>query len=275
MPGDVDGEYVVARKVLLDCLQLLQDQIGALVLVGAQAVYLQTPNQDPGPPAATTDGDLAIDPELLTSDPDVASILGGAGFTTGQNPGRWTSPEGVPIDLMVPASLQPGSARTARLSGQGTQTARRTSGLELTLSNNTTVSVGALDRLDTRTFEIRVATVEALVVAKLIKLEERLEGARPDRVLAKDASDIFRMLRQNDAASIGYELRASAQQELGAGTIERAVSFVARELSSASSSLLALTTDYHSRFEPPAQVGFAFRTLLGRMITAFESGPEE
>ena len=87
--------YVVARKVLLDCLELLAAQSDALVLVGAQAIYLQTPASDTGLPASTTDGDIAIDPELLFEDPDLAGVLEDAGFAPHSSPGTWFSPEGV------------------------------------------------------------------------------------------------------------------------------------------------------------------------------------
>jgi hypothetical protein len=79
--------YVEARRVLLDCLDLLAAQSEALVLVGAQAIYLQTPVFDAGLPAATTDGDIAIDPSLLFENPDLAQILESAGFTPHTNPG--------------------------------------------------------------------------------------------------------------------------------------------------------------------------------------------
>ena len=42
MPGAPDPEYVLARRVLLDALQALGEQWSAVVLVGAQAIYLHT-----------------------------------------------------------------------------------------------------------------------------------------------------------------------------------------------------------------------------------------
>ena len=130
--SSIPREYVTARRVLLDCLELLAAQSEALVLVGAQAIYLQTPMLDVGLPASTTDGDIAIDPDLLFENPDLAKVLESAGFRPHTSPGTWFSPEGVPIDLMVPSGALPRSSRrTAPLEGQGGRTARRTSGLEL------------------------------------------------------------------------------------------------------------------------------------------------
>ena len=42
MPGAPDPVYVLARRVLLDALQALGEQRSAVVLVGAQAIYLHT-----------------------------------------------------------------------------------------------------------------------------------------------------------------------------------------------------------------------------------------
>ncbi|HET9677523.1 MAG TPA: hypothetical protein VFP21_08485, partial [Solirubrobacterales bacterium] len=72
-------EYVAARRVLLDALEALRPHEGALVLAGAQAVYLRT-----GPSALpiaefTTDGDLTIDPELLLKAPPLGELMQAAG----------------------------------------------------------------------------------------------------------------------------------------------------------------------------------------------------
>lgn len=140
-------EYVAARRVLLDALTLMRDQLDALVLVGAQAVYHHAPIGDPRP-MYTTDGDLLIDPDLLAQRPDLGAELLAAGFTLGphRNPGHWISPEGIVIDLMVPAGALPrGTRRTAILAGQMASTARRTDGLEIALVDNSAVELAALD----------------------------------------------------------------------------------------------------------------------------------
>lgn len=137
------AEYVAARRVLLDTLILLRDQLDAFVLVGAQAVYLRAPFGDPRP-MYTTDGDLLIDPDLLARHPDLGAELAAAGFTLGRhgNPGHWISPDGIVIDLMVASgSLPRSTCRTALLAGQATTTARRTDGLELALVDNTAMTL--------------------------------------------------------------------------------------------------------------------------------------
>jgi len=42
MPGEPDQIYVDARRALLDALDALGPQAAAIVLVGAQAIYLHT-----------------------------------------------------------------------------------------------------------------------------------------------------------------------------------------------------------------------------------------
>jgi len=58
-------EYVEARRVLLDALTALTPHLGALVLVGAQAVYLRTQGRIESYQPFTTDADLVLDPHLL------------------------------------------------------------------------------------------------------------------------------------------------------------------------------------------------------------------
>jgi integrase len=42
VPGVPDPEYVLARRVLLDAIQVLGEQRSTVVLVGAQAIYVHT-----------------------------------------------------------------------------------------------------------------------------------------------------------------------------------------------------------------------------------------
>lgn len=63
MPGDLDEAYIQARATLLDALQGLEQQLAAVVLVGAQAVYLRTGEADVPVLPYTTDADIGIDPD--------------------------------------------------------------------------------------------------------------------------------------------------------------------------------------------------------------------
>ena len=68
MAGKPDPEYVKARRVLMDALAALSPHSDALVLVGAQAIYLRVGGSELAVAPYTTDGDLVIHPgELLDS----------------------------------------------------------------------------------------------------------------------------------------------------------------------------------------------------------------
>jgi hypothetical protein len=107
--------------VLLNALQALDEQRSAVVLVGAQAIYLHTGDADLAVAPYTTDGDLAIDPSRLRNDPKLAEALVGAGFSADtRHVGTWIMSrplEGraveVKIDLMVPEAAAHVSGRTA------------------------------------------------------------------------------------------------------------------------------------------------------------------
>jgi len=65
----VDELHVLARRVLLDALHAIGTHRDAVVLVGAQAVYLRVGEADLSVAPFTTDGDLAIDPTALAEAP--------------------------------------------------------------------------------------------------------------------------------------------------------------------------------------------------------------
>jgi hypothetical protein len=73
-----DRRYVDARRVLLDALEGLVAHERAVIVVGAQAVYLRTRVEDEGIAPFTTDGDLALDPSLLADEPVLRAAMEGA-----------------------------------------------------------------------------------------------------------------------------------------------------------------------------------------------------
>lgn len=264
------SEYVLARRALLDVLGVLKEQLPGLILVGAQAVYLHAPADRARQVTYTTDGDLAIDPELLSAHPDIGEVLLAAGYTLHSSPGRFFTPDGIPIDFMVPSGALPASRRrTADLAGQSPGTARRTAGLELALLDSAPTTITALDSTDRRSVTLRVAGPAALTVAKLFKLQERLAGSRRDRVLSKDAGDLLRLLRYCDAARIGARLRELRFSEVARATVESATGYLREELDSASSPLVGLAVADLEGIEPARQVEAAFRTLGKRLTDAY------
>lgn len=82
-------EYVAARRVLLDALVALEAHIGAVIVIGAQAVYLRTGDRMRQYQPFTTDADLVIDPGLLAEAPLIGDAMLAAGFNNTNEPGIW------------------------------------------------------------------------------------------------------------------------------------------------------------------------------------------
>lgn len=194
-PG-ADEALVASRKALLDALEALEPHREALVLIGAQAIYLWTGGAPVALAETTDDSDLAVDRRLVPDDPLLEEAMTEAGFhrtVRNAQPGSWISPDGVPVDLMLPDSMAgEGGRRGARIPPHSKQAARRAVGLEAAVVDNRSMSVRSLDPEDYREYEVRVAAPAALLVAKLHKLGER-QGMR-DRLLDKDAHDLYRLL---------------------------------------------------------------------------------
>ena len=73
--GDADL-LVAARSALLDAFEALHAHRDAVIVIGAQAIYLHTGAGEVGLAEATKDSDLALDTRILpegVGDPDVVS----------------------------------------------------------------------------------------------------------------------------------------------------------------------------------------------------------
>jgi hypothetical protein len=132
MPGEPDQIYVDARRALLDALDALGPQAAAIVLVGAQAIYLHASDADVAVAMRTRDSDLAVDPRELADQPTLEAAMLGAGFRLSDDPGIWLAEgTGAQVDLLVPESLAFGKGRRgARVPGHGANSARRAGDLE-------------------------------------------------------------------------------------------------------------------------------------------------
>lgn len=203
MTGAPSPEYVAARRVLLDALDALAEQLDAIVLVGAQAIYMHTGEAAFAVAAYTTDADIALDPSALHDDPQLAEAMTSADFTLDpQQPGVWMGRSEIAVDLMVPGSMGGPGRRGARLGIHGKTVARKARGLEAALVDRAPTTIHALDPSDTRHFVVNVAGPAALLVAKLHKLSER-RGA-PERLEDKDALDVYRLLRAISTSDLAH-----------------------------------------------------------------------
>lgn len=207
MPGAPDPAYVEARRTLLDALEGLGAQRESVILVGAQAIYLHT-GEDDGLAVApfTTDADLSLDPDLLKPEPLLERAMAAAGFTRSpEKVGTWIGRNGVPIDLMVAEARGGPGRRGARIPPHAEGTARKAHGLEAALVDRERQTLGALDAADPRSCEIWVAGPGALLVAKQLKIADRVNS--PSRLDNKDALDVFRLLRDIDLSDLVARLR--------------------------------------------------------------------
>lgn len=227
-------EYVEARRVLLDVLSALREQLDAVVLVGAQAVYLRTVGRLPTYQPFTTDADIVVDPSRLSDRPAIGATMAAAGFVLTDEPGIWEarfSRPGidddvvVPIDLIVPMEVAAGPGRrSARLSGEhGKHSARKSEGLEGALVDHSPVEITAIDPADTRSIMVNVAGEAAMLVAKLHKLGDRLE--KPERLDAKDAGDVYRLFDVFTPDDMAATLRQLLTDARSASATEKALAY--------------------------------------------------
>jgi hypothetical protein len=185
---------ILARTGLLDALETIGEHRTSVVLVGAQAVYLHTSAFSSPVAEFTIDADLAFLPELLADSPLIQDCLINKGFRPGppEMPGRWISPKRIPVDFMIPEKLAGNSRRSAGVAPHAKNTARNTRGIEGCLVDKQTQTVESLDSSDSRSFEIFIAGPSGLLIAKIIKIYERLENKRD--LKNKDAYDVYRLL---------------------------------------------------------------------------------
>lgn len=242
-PTEIDT-YVAARSVLLDALGALEAHRAALVLIGAQAIYLHTGEVPGTGVATTTDGDIALDADLLSQDPELAVTLKKAHFMPGLNPGSWVAKNGIAVDLMVPlhqSGRTKPNARSARLTGHDSWSARPASGLEAALVDHSPIALTALEPGDTRSITLEVAGPAALLVAKLIKIQERAQQAQanPGRLKTKDAVDVLRLLMAIETTALLAGLARHAQHETAKAVTEKAIGYLSAQRASTEEDLLA------------------------------------
>jgi hypothetical protein len=232
---DLDPLYIAARRVLLDALEALAPHRSAIIVVGAQAVYLRSGAADLGVTPYTTDGDLALDPRQLGDEPLLEAAMQGANFRRDlQQPGVWlatTTLDGrevnIPVDLIVPeGATEAIGRRGARLGGHGNRAARRATGLEAVLVDHSPVTISALQPDDRRAFEVEVAGATALLVAKAHKIHDRLDSAQAGRAEDKDAADVYRLMQTNSPIEIGHRMAGLCTSDLAGPPTVAAIEYL-------------------------------------------------
>ncbi len=131
-PGGTEDLLAQSRSALLDALQALDAHRDAVIVVGAQAIYLRTAGAPVALAEATKDSVLVVDPRCLHDDPLIEEAMRIGGFLPNlesQQPGAWVNSEGIPVDLMVPEQLAGPGGRMLALRASLRMTDGRPAGL--------------------------------------------------------------------------------------------------------------------------------------------------
>ena len=233
-----DRYYIDARETLLDAVEALERHSDAVVLVGAQAVYVHTENEDESFAVSpfTYDADIALDPRLLRSSPAIVDAMSRAGFRLGDQPGLYSREDRSQVDLLVPEAVGGPGRRAARLGVHGNRAAMKVHGLEGALVSHSRRMIGSLDPNTDRSCVLKVAGPAALMVSKVHKVGERLQDPdiRRRSQLPKDAFDIYRLLRAIDTAEMASEFVLLLSHEVSSLVTSEALSMFQRMFSAPS-----------------------------------------
>jgi hypothetical protein len=215
----------------------------------------------------TTDGDFALNPRVLDDEPILAEALRAAGFDLAITPGTWSLTD-VQIDLLVPSSLGGPGRRGARLGRHGTEVARKATGLEAAIVDNSIVRQAALDTNDARTFEVAVAGLAALLVAKLHKIAER--ETMMDRQNAKDGLDVLRILRSADLRQVASKLTELATDPVAGAVTQQAHIYLRQLFASRTAHGSAMAVRATAGLEDAATIAASCEALAKTLLAAWE-----
>lgn len=270
---------VAARSALLDALGALDAHRDAVVVIGAQAIYLRTNAAPVALAEATKDSDLALDPRRLSDDPRLEHAMVAAGFSRdpiSNQPGAWVSPAGIPVDLMVPEALAGTGgkgARGARIPPHSKLAARRARGLEAAVIDNGPMEIAALASGDHRQYTVRVAGPAALLVSKLHKIGERVGS--PDRLNDKDAHDIYRILIDVGIEQLAAAFKTLLAEELCASTATEAIEHLRRLFAAGPRALGAVMAGRAEEgIGEPTTVALSVSLLASDLVNAIVIGGE-
>jgi hypothetical protein len=129
--------------------------------------------------------------------------------------------------------------------------------------------ITALDLTDERSFMIRVAGPAALLAAKAIKVEERLEHTH--RLKPKDGLDMLRLLQAVEAESLAKDLHRLSSDALAGEVTMRAVEMLRRHGSARDSTLALLAVRAVGVLDDPDVVAESFVALTKEVVAAYDS----
>ncbi|MBE0418013.1 MAG: hypothetical protein IBX63_09640 [Coriobacteriia bacterium] len=287
MSGVHSEEYIVARRALLDAFDALERQRQALVLVGAQAIYLHTGSADLAVAEYTTDGDVVIDPRLLGDEPEIAAAMRTANFWLDERHGRqlvgvWASareiggvPATVTVDLLVPEAFGGSGRRAARIPPHERSAMLKVHGLEAALVDHSEMEIAALEDGDDRRVTVKVAGPAALLISKIIKVSERvrdgvLQRGRADRVKPKDALDVLRIMRAIPGDRLAAAIVRLSGDEVAGGVTREAVASLPALFATVESTGSLLAAEAAAP-EPPDVIAASCAALCAELMGALRN----
>jgi len=273
MPGAPESEYVEARRVLLEVLEGLGPHREAIVVVGAQAIYLRIGEGTNEPDLAiapyTIDADLVLEPALTPDHPDLTTTLEALGLVADdRQPGVWWTSGGVEVDLMVPDLVAGPGRRGADLGAHGRTVARRARGLEAALIDNDALAVRSLDPSEPRAVTVRVAGCGALLVAKAHKIADRQDDER--RSNDKDALDVFRILRSTSTEAVASVIGQLLRDDLSAVVTNEAIEHLRTSFASPDSLGSRMAARAAEPLLDPDEVAASIAVLTRDLLDAIE-----
>ena len=268
--------YILARRVLLDALDALGPHREAAIVVGAHAVYMRVGDAGLAVAPHTTDGDLAIEPAVLGETPPLEQAFTHAGFLPrgGDSVGVWVTHRStsanttieLAVDLLVPASISPGKGRrAARLPGHDARSARIVRGLEGVIADADIMGVGALDALDDRKSDVRVAGSAALLVAKVHKIRDR---SGTERSTDKDALDVLRLLRGTATDDLAGRMQQLLRDDNARPVAEEALDLLRSQFASRAGEGIEMAVRAVGALGDPAEISASCEALAGDLLGA-------
>lgn len=252
-----DGPVEWSRRAIINVIDALGLQVGAVTVVGGHAVQIRTEKLHVEI-LPTTDGDLAVTPGLVTDEVSIGELMVAAGYVArdASRPGLWgrgmfTDGNGATqfheqVDLAVPFALS--GARNAQKRStpalsqvHGKMSTSNTPGLELSTRDRGEIEV--VDFADPSiTRIVNVANIPALLVAKAQKVSERMSEPGARRLKAKDLGDVWRLL----ASATPDSARMTIESHLADVDIGAAVSAGLGHIRRVLSSRLSVELAYES-----------------------------